>query len=199
MVERLVDVLDSRGNLRHVFPIRIEGSGNLNSQYEKKALEAAIFEKLVPDNEVSGLTARMHISRSGPLEPYADDRDARAQTKASLDQILRERAYALWEQEGRPEGGPPSIGSLRRNSTFTSALTLSGNRRGGRKGELTNIWTELVNLKSLNHWKRLIRISLPAPSARCVSRRSLARLERGDRGDRRYPAQAADKKRRGAL
>src|ERR1041385_2078395 len=102
-------------------------------------------------------------------------------------------------RRGAPRGGPPSIGSLRRNSTFTSALTLSGNRRGGRKGELTNIWTELVNLKSLNHWKRLIRISLPAPSARCVSRRTLARLERGDRGDRRYPAQAADKKRRGAL
>jgi hypothetical protein len=104
MVERLVDVLDSRGNLRHVFPIRIEGSADSNSLYEKKALEAAVFEKLVPDNEVSGLTARMHISRSGPLEPYADDRDARAQTKASLDEIVRERAYALWEQEGRPEG-----------------------------------------------------------------------------------------------
>ena len=56
MVERLVDVLDSRGNLRHVFPIRIEGSGNSNLLYEKKALEAAVFEKLVPDNEVSGLT-----------------------------------------------------------------------------------------------------------------------------------------------
>ena len=37
MVERLVDVLDSRGNLRHVLPIRIEGSRNSNLLYEMKA------------------------------------------------------------------------------------------------------------------------------------------------------------------
>jgi hypothetical protein len=103
MTERLVDVLDNRRGVIHTFPIRIEGSEISDAQYEKKALEAAAYEKLVPDSELPGLSARMHISRSGPLEPYGDDRHILAQTKQSLDQIVRERAYLLWEQEGRPD------------------------------------------------------------------------------------------------
>jgi hypothetical protein len=104
MAERLVDVLDSRKDVIHTFPITIEGSETSDAQYEKKALEAAAYEKLVPDNELNGLTARMHISRRGPLEPHGDDRQVLAQTKESLDQIVRDRAYFLWEQEGRPDG-----------------------------------------------------------------------------------------------
>jgi hypothetical protein len=102
MTERLVDVLDIRKNVIHTFPILIEGSEISDAQYEKKALEAAGYEKLVPDAELSSLTARMHMSRSGPLAPYGDDRDVLAQTKGSLDQIVRDRAHLLWEQDGRP-------------------------------------------------------------------------------------------------
>ena len=76
----------------HTFPISIEGSEISDVQYEKKALEAAAYEKLVPNTEIHGLTARMHISRSGPLEPYGDNRHALVQTKQSLDQIVRDRA-----------------------------------------------------------------------------------------------------------
>jgi hypothetical protein len=104
MPGRLVDVMDSRKVVIHVFPITIEGSGTSDAQYEKKALEAAAYEKLVPNDELSGLTARIHISRGGPLEPYGNDREVLTQTKASLDQIVRGRAYSLWEQEGRPDG-----------------------------------------------------------------------------------------------
>jgi hypothetical protein len=102
MAERLVDVLDSSKTIIHTFPIMIEGSETSDAQYEKKALAAAAYEKLVPDAELHGLTARMHISRSGPLEPFGDDRHVLAQTKESLDHIVRNRAYLLWEQEGRP-------------------------------------------------------------------------------------------------
>ena len=104
MAERLVDVLDSRKHVIHIFPITIEGAEISDAQYEKKALEAAAYEKLVPDTELLGLTARMHISRSGPLKPFGDDRHVLAQTKEGLDQIVRDRAYSLWEREGRPDG-----------------------------------------------------------------------------------------------
>jgi Protein of unknown function (DUF2934) len=103
MIERLVDVLDSRKCVIHTFPITIEGLEISDAQYEKKALEAAAYEKLVPESELHGLTARMHVSRSGPLEPYGDDRHVLAQTKESLDRIVRDRAYLLWEQAGCPD------------------------------------------------------------------------------------------------
>jgi hypothetical protein len=103
MAERLVEVLNKSKGVIHVFPITIEGSEISDAQYEKKALEAAAYEKLVPDSELPGLSARMHTSRSGPLEPYGDDRHVLAQTKQSLDQIVRERAFLLWEQEGCPD------------------------------------------------------------------------------------------------
>jgi len=103
MTERLVDVLVIGKNVIHTFPITIEGSETSDAQYEKKALEAAAYEKLVPDAELGSLTARMHVSRSGPLEPYGDDRHVLAQTKESLNRIVRDRAYLLWEQEGCPD------------------------------------------------------------------------------------------------
>jgi hypothetical protein len=104
MAERLVDVMDARNIVIHTFPIMIEGLEISDAQYERKALEAAAYEKLVPDTELHGLTAKIHISRRGPLEPFGDDREVLAQTKMGLDQIVRDCAYLLWEQEGCPEG-----------------------------------------------------------------------------------------------
>jgi Protein of unknown function (DUF2934) len=104
MAERLVDVMDARNIVIHTFPITLEGLEISDSHYERKALEAAAYEKLVPDTELHSLTARMHTSRRGPLEPFGDARGVLAQTKVSLDQIVRARAYLLWEQEGRAEG-----------------------------------------------------------------------------------------------
>jgi Protein of unknown function (DUF2934) len=46
----------------------------------------------------------MHISRSGAVTPYGDRHDVLMETKTALDRIVRERAYQLREQEGRPEG-----------------------------------------------------------------------------------------------
>jgi hypothetical protein len=45
----------------------------------------------------------MHLSRGGQLTPHGDPQGALAGTKAGLDQVVRERAYLLWEQAGRPE------------------------------------------------------------------------------------------------
>jgi hypothetical protein len=152
MAERLVDVLDSRKNVRHVFPIRIQGSENSDSSYEKKALEAAGYEKLVPNNELNSLTARMHISRSGPLEPYADGRDTLAQTKASLDQIVRKRAYVLWEQEGRPNGRAAEHWQLAQEQHLQErayALWEQEGRPEGRTDEHLDRTREFEELKPL--------------------------------------------------
>ncbi|WP_159351440.1 DUF2934 domain-containing protein [Roseomonas harenae] len=106
MAERLVDVLDSHGMVIHTYPITLDKSGGdvSDAEYEAKALEAAAHGQLVPDAELGSLTARMHLSRGGPMQPYGDEISTTSETKLGLEQAVRERAYFLWEQEGRLEG-----------------------------------------------------------------------------------------------
>src|SRR5688500_9935939 len=102
MTQRLVDVLDKRGSVLHTYPVTLENDAGGDTAYEEKALEAAAHGRLVPDDELEGLTARMHISRGGRLQPYDDVVDCDSETKSGLEQEVRERAYFLWEQDGKP-------------------------------------------------------------------------------------------------
>jgi hypothetical protein len=106
MAERLVDVLGSNGMVIHTYPITLDKSGGdvSDAEYQAKALEAAAHGQLVPDAELGSLTARMHLSRGGPMQPYGDEISTTSETKLGLEQAVRERAYFLWEQEGRSEG-----------------------------------------------------------------------------------------------
>lgn len=106
MTERLVDVLNQQKTVLHTFPVSIKASEpNLsNAQFEDKALSASAHAQLVPTKELEKLSARMHVSRGGPVTPYGDSRDVLLETKIDLDRIVCERAYLFWEQEGRPEG-----------------------------------------------------------------------------------------------
>lgn len=106
MAERLVDVLNSKGMVIHTYPITLDESGGAASdaEYEAKALEAAAHGQLVPNTELGSLTARIHVSRGGRMEPYGDEVNSTSETILGLEQAVRERAYFLWEQEGRPEG-----------------------------------------------------------------------------------------------
>jgi hypothetical protein len=38
------------------------------------------------------------------MEPYGDNLDSSSETKAGLEQVVRERAYLLWESDGCPQG-----------------------------------------------------------------------------------------------
>lgn len=106
MEERLVDVLDRNGQILHTYPITLGDAHDVagDAEYQAKALEAAAHGRLVPDTELAGLTARIHHSRSGRLQPYGDEVSTASETKAGLEQAVREQAYELWEQAGRPEG-----------------------------------------------------------------------------------------------
>ena len=106
MKERLVDVSTSSETVLHTFPITLEDLGVplTDADYRAKALRAAGYAQLVPDEDLKCLTTKMHVGRSGPLEPYGDGRNVLSQTKRGLDQVVRERAYLLWELDGRPHG-----------------------------------------------------------------------------------------------
>jgi hypothetical protein len=143
MAERLVDILNSDGAVVHTFPITLGGSDTASDiDYQTKALEAAAHAQLVPDAELKSLTARMHISRGGALAPYGDNRDTSSETRETLEQAVRERAYFLWELDGRPEGGADVTGIVLVTSTFASALISSGSRMAVLKVGPKSIGTE---------------------------------------------------------
>ncbi|GHG36380.1 DUF2934 domain-containing protein [Paracoccus aerius] len=106
MEERLVDVIDSKGRVLHTYPITLGEADRVASDadYKAKALQAAAHGMLVPHAELPGLTTRMHQSRGGRLQPYSDEISTTSETKLGLEQAVRDQAYALWEQEGRPDG-----------------------------------------------------------------------------------------------
>ncbi len=103
MPERLVDVETQGSKVLHTFPVTVPGPA-VEEAFKEKALEAAGSAKLVPNEDLGSLNAKMHISRGGQLTPNGDPHGVLAETKAGLDQVVRERAYLLWEQAGRPEG-----------------------------------------------------------------------------------------------
>jgi hypothetical protein len=106
MAELLVDVLNNRQTVLHTFPVEVGASATTPSDisFRKKALSAAANAQLVPAEELNGLSAWMHVSRGGPITPCGDSNNVLMETKAGLDQVVRERAYMVWEQEGRLEG-----------------------------------------------------------------------------------------------
>jgi hypothetical protein len=106
MAERLVDVLYRSGTVIHTYPVTLDDLAEAADEaaYEAKALEAAAHGRLVPDSELGTLTARIHVSRGGQMAPYGDNLAGNSETKASLEQTVRERAYLLWKEDGMPEG-----------------------------------------------------------------------------------------------
>jgi hypothetical protein len=75
MSERLVDVLNERNTVLHVYPVSI-GAPDVppdDAEYEREALKAAAHAHLVSDAELHGLRARMHVCRRGMLTPFGGD------------------------------------------------------------------------------------------------------------------------------
>ena len=105
MKDCLVDVLNARGTVLHVFPISVEAQDGASkvANPEQEALKLAVLEQLVPEAEAETLQAREHVSRGGPLTPYSDALETRTQKLRRTEQRIRERAYFLWQEAGCPE------------------------------------------------------------------------------------------------
>ena len=102
MKECLIDVLNSRNTVLHVFPVAVE---NLDGtpravDVEQEALRLAACVHLVPEEEAEHLHARPHVCRGGQLSPYGDVLEDRRRDLEKTEQHIRERAYFLWESEG---------------------------------------------------------------------------------------------------
>ncbi len=99
MKECLVDVLNARDTVLHVFPVAVEDTASA----PQEALKIATDLRLVPEEEEGGLRARVHVSRGGQLAPFGDALVTRQQSKERTEQHVRTHAYFLWQQAGCPD------------------------------------------------------------------------------------------------
>ena len=69
MPERLVDVEKQGSRVLHTFPVTVSAPPEEEGAFKQKALEAAANAKLVPNEELDSLNAKMHVSRGRPTDP----------------------------------------------------------------------------------------------------------------------------------
>ena len=74
MTEHLVDVLNARGTVLSIIPVALDDQDGASKEADclQEALKTAADLRLVPDAEVEGLHARIHVGRGGQLAPVAD-------------------------------------------------------------------------------------------------------------------------------
>jgi hypothetical protein len=137
--ERLVDVERRGAEVLHTFPVSV-GSPADEEAFKHKALEAAGHAKLVAKEELEGLNAKMHVSRGGQLTPYGDPLGVLAETKEGLDQFVRDRAYFLWEQAGRPQGCADDYWHQAQHERFRERAYALWEREGRPEGKADEHW-----------------------------------------------------------
>lgn len=142
MVERLVDVMNVHNTILHTYPITIEAAEDAtgNGAYEEKAAQAAAHAELVPADQLGDLRSRMHVSRGGPLAPYGDEKPVLSETKQGLEQAVRERAYFLWEREGRPHGSPEEHWNRARDEHLRERAYVLWLQQGCPEGRADEHW-----------------------------------------------------------
>jgi Protein of unknown function (DUF2934) len=140
MPELLVDVEKQGPKLLHTFPVTIDAPVDEEHAFKEKALEAAANAKLVPNEELETLNAKIHVSRGGQLTPFGDPHGVLAETKAGLDQVVRERAYLLWEQAGKPEGRADDFWHEAQHQRFCERAYARWEREGCPEGKADEHW-----------------------------------------------------------
>lgn len=150
MAERLVDVLDCRGAVLHTYPITLGELGDTtdDAQYIAKALEAAAHGRLVPDADLATLTARMHVSRRGQISPYGDDLERNSETKTGLEQSVRELAYLLWDQDGRPDGRAEEYRHRALDQHLRERAYVLWQQEGSPEGRADEFWRRVVSFEA---------------------------------------------------
>jgi Protein of unknown function (DUF2934) len=143
MAERLVDVQRQGAQLLHTFPVTINAPPTEEEPYRQKALEAAANAKLVPNEELETLNARIHAGRGGQLTPFGDPLGVLAETKGGLDQFVRDRAYYLWEQAGRPEDRGDDFWHQAQYERFRERAYALWEREGCPEGKADEHWLRI--------------------------------------------------------
>jgi hypothetical protein len=97
MPERLVDVEKEGAKVLDTFLYDQRprcGRGGVQGE----AIAGGGQREVGPERGTPESECQEHVSRGGQLTPYGDPHGMLADTKAGLDQVVRERAYLLWSR-----------------------------------------------------------------------------------------------------
>jgi len=149
MKEKLVDVTNGHGTVLHTYPVTLPASDDAEgTKYEVKALEAAALGQLVSNLELETLTSSLHVGRGGRMEPYGDDLAVNSETKIGLEQIVRERAHRLWEQEGSPSGQAEEYWHRAHTDHLRERAYLLWEQAGSPEGCADEHWRRVCDFES---------------------------------------------------
>ena len=105
MKECLIDVLNVRNTVLHVFAIPLEDAdGNPRSvNPQQEALRLAARLQLVLEKDAEGLHARPHVSRGGALQPFGDALETKHRVERLMERHVRELTYFVPQKQRHPE------------------------------------------------------------------------------------------------
>jgi Protein of unknown function (DUF2934) len=146
MPERLIDI-NARQRTLHTFPVSVGDPAADTGVFERKALEAAAHAHLVPNEQLEILNATKHVSRGGPLEPTGDFLGVLAETREGLEQVVRERAYMLWERAGRPAGKNDEFWHQAQHQRWCERAYSTWERENRPAGNADEHWHRTLNFE----------------------------------------------------
>jgi hypothetical protein len=78
------------------------------------------------------------------MAPYGDELDRNPETKLGLDQAVRERVYALWEKDGRPDGRTEEYWHRALDEHLRERAYVLWQQEGSPEGRQDEYWRRLV-------------------------------------------------------
>ena len=154
MPERLVDVERKGAEVLHTFPVTVsrpadDEEPSSRRRWRRQAMRSWSRTRTDESDRQDACQPRRST------DPYGDPLGVLAETKAGLDQFVRERAYFLWEQAGRPEGRADDSGTRRSMSDFATGLTRYGSGRAVRKARRTSTGIGCAPLRRADACRKL--------------------------------------------
>jgi hypothetical protein len=140
MPERLVDVERRGTELLHTFPVTANAAPRRRRHSSRRRWRPRPTQNWSRMRKLDGLNDKMYVSRGGQLTLYGDPHGVLAEIKAGLDQVVRERAYLIWELAGRPDGRADDFWHQAQHQRFNERAYALWEREGRPEGNADEHW-----------------------------------------------------------
>lgn len=82
------------------------------------------------------------------MSSYGDDVQGDSETKTGLEDVIRARAYALWEQDGRPEARADEYWHRAFDEHLRERAYVLWQQDGSPEGRADEYWKRLIKFQA---------------------------------------------------